>query len=129
MKLFLYLSILFSLASCVAKDDNYFKKTDIIEISKYSIPDSSKVFDTIQIEARAEEPNACWKNLNFVLSKDSDFHYKLRAYGTYESTGICAIIMVFKDTLIGFSPTQKGMYLFYVNETPSKINIDTLIVK
>jgi hypothetical protein len=130
MKLILFLSILFSIISCVAKNENYFKKTDVIAISKYSIPDSSIVFDTIQIEAKAEEPNGCWSNLNFVLSKSKDFEYRLKAFGTFESKGgVCPAVMVYKDTLIDFLPTQKGIYLFYVNETPSQVKIDTLIVK
>jgi hypothetical protein len=129
MKLVLFSSILILIISCKAKDEKYYQNTDIIEISNYSIPDSTIVFDTIQIKAHAQEPNGCWSNLNFVLSRDSDFYYKLKAYGTYASTGICPTVMVYKDTTISFIPVKTGKYLFYVMKSQTKISIDTLLVK
>jgi hypothetical protein len=123
-------SILFILASCAAKDENYYMKTDVIEINKYSIPDSSGIFDTIQIEAEAEEPNACWKNLNFVLSKDSDFNFHLKAFGTFETNGgLCPAEIVSKHTIIRFQPRLKGQYLFHIIINPQTMIVYTMIVK
>ena len=102
----------------------------MIEIRNYSIPDSAKIFDTVQIAVKAEEPNGCWSNLNFVLSKSTDTLYRLKAFGTYNArTGVCPTVIVSKDTIIDFIPVFKGRYLFYVNSTPARVDIDTMIVK
>ena len=130
MKLFIAVTIVFTIESCNAKNNNYYTKTDAIDISNYSIPDSTGVFDTIRIGAHAEEPNGCWGNLNFVLSKTKDFEYKLKAFGTFVNNGeACPNVMVFKDTFINFSPSQAGVYFFYISNTPSTMIIDSLIVR
>jgi hypothetical protein len=128
MKHLLLLCILFLIASCAAKNDNHYFQTDVIEITHYTLPDSAKLFDTIKIEAKAQEPNHCWYNLNFVLSKYSDSVYRLKAFGSFETfTGVCLTDSIFKDTIINFIPIKKGKILFYITQ-PTTAVIDTLVV-
>jgi hypothetical protein len=129
MRQLILLGILILIGSCTAKNDNHYFKTDVIEISHYTLPDSAVLFDTIKIEARAQEPNHCWYNLNFVLSKNSDSVYRLKAFGTFETfTGVCPTDSIFKDTIIDFIPIRKGKILFYITQ-PTTASIDTLVVK
>jgi hypothetical protein len=130
MKTQVLLCILFFIASCSPKDEKYYSITDVIAINNFSIPDSTKVFDTIQIHANAQEPNSCWSNLNFVLSKDSDYNYNLEAFGTFTNNGgLCPAQIINKDTILYFQPILKGRYLFHVLKDPLTIVNDTLLVK
>jgi hypothetical protein len=129
MKLILFIGILILTYACSSKDKNYYFKTDVIEIVHYSIPDSMNLFDTAHIEAKSEEPNGCWRDLNFVLSKSTDTIYRLKAFGTFEGTGgVCPTVIVSKDTIINFIPTRRGMFIFYINQ-PTTTILDTLQVK
>ena len=130
MKLLVLAGIVFFITSCAAKDDNYYMNTDVIEISNFSLPDSTQVFDTIVIKAEAEAPNACWKNLNIVFARDSDFNYHLRAYGTYfVNGGLCPAQIISTDTVINFQPTQRGKYFVHILKDPQTLIVDTLNVK
>lgn len=129
MKVLIYAMLLCLTIACSKVKDNYVRYTGMVHISETVIPDSAKVLENIQIKAKAEETNGCWKNLNFVFRRINTFEYDLKAYGTFESYGICTDVMVIKDTLIDFKPDQKGVYLFYTVKTPYEINIDTMIVR
>jgi hypothetical protein len=129
MKILLCSLMLFLTISCTKMSDNYIKMTGMVNISETIIPDTSIVFEKVQIRGKAEATNGCWKNLYFQFRKINDFEYELKANGTYESTGVCSDVMVYKDTLIDFIPAQKGTYLFYTIKKPYKIITDTMIVR
>ena len=129
MKPLFLLCIVFFIASCVANNDTHYFKTDVIEITHYTLPDTANLFDTIKIEANTREPNRCWYNLNFVLSKYNDSVYRLKAFGSFETYNgwACPTDSIFKDTIINFIPIKKGKILFYITQ-PTTAVIDTLVV-
>jgi len=122
--------LLFTTTMCDQKNETYIKRTDIVPITEFSIPDSAiTVTDTIEIQATAKVNNGCWKDLQFIFSELNDTTYSLKAYGTFESHGNCPRVEVSKDTLLDFSPVQKGYNLFFVTRSPYQHSVDTLIVK
>jgi hypothetical protein len=129
MRLFLCAILIIVTVSCLDEYDNYVKRTDIVHISETLIPDTSKNLEIVQIKAKAEETNGCWSDLYFVLDKKSEFEYRLKALGTFESNGICPTVMVYQDTIIEFIPTQKGTYFFQIIQSKDKIRTDTLYVE
>ena len=129
MKILLFAILTSIVLSCTPTGDHYVKRFDMVDISKTLIPDTTINLDYLQIRAKALADNGCWSKLYFELKKTKDFEYTLKAYGTYESFGICPDKVVSLDTLIDFQPTQKGTYLFYISRVPNKTEINTMIVK
>jgi len=130
MKIILFAFLVCAIISC--KEPRYVKKFEMVDISKSTIPDTTLNLEYLEIRAKAQADNKCWKDLYFELKKSSDtsdFEYSLRAYGTYESFGVCDAVIVTKDTAILFQPTQKGTYLFHISTMPNKIVTDTMIVE
>ena len=115
--------------SCSIKSDNFYSSTDVIEIKQCVIPDSTVLGDTIQITAKSQQPNGCWYNLNFVLSKNNDTTYRIKAFGSFSNQGqVCPAVLVNKDTIFRFIPLKRGKTLFYITQ-PTFATIDTLVVK
>lgn len=129
MRLILCVILIILTISCSEERDNYIKRKDIVHISEALIPDRSSNLEIVRIKAKAEETNGCWKNLYFVLEKKSEFEYSIKAFGTYESNGVCPTVMVYKDTIIDFLPTRKGIYFFQIIQSKDKIKLDTMYVK
>ena len=129
MKTIFGLFLLFALNACSFEQNYYVKKVDYVNISSVSMPDTVLVSEKVEINAQAEANNGCWSNLYFVLSKYDNFNYNLEAFGTFQSQGFCAEMMVYKDSVIEFKPTAQGIYYFHITQVPLKVNIDTLIVK
>jgi hypothetical protein len=127
----IYALIFFLAASCLKEGSNssYTKKTDRVDIIATYVPDTATNLEQVHISARAAAENGCWSNLYFKLISDSEFEYTLEAYGTYESSGICPDMMVYKDTTIAFQPMQKGTFLFHITHVPYEEEVDTMIVK
>ena len=122
--------LLIATAMCDTENETYMKRTDIVPITEFSIPDSAiSLADTIEIQATAKVNNGCWKDLHFIFSELNDTTYGLKAYGTYESYGTCPDKEVSKDTSLDFSPVQKGNNLFFVTRNPYQYTVDTLIVE
>jgi len=115
-------------ASCDFEGENYIKREDIVPITKFAIPDTAAIDDTVKLEATASANNGCWKNLRFYFSKNSDTTNVLKAFGTFESHGTCPDQVVSKDTTIDFSPVKTGPILFYVIRNPYQYSVDTLMV-
>ncbi|MGM0496444.1 MAG: hypothetical protein ACQESJ_00855 [Bacteroidota bacterium] len=114
---------------CDPGSETYVKRTDIVPITEFSIPDSAvSVTDTFQIRATAKVDNGCWGDMHFIFTELNDTAYGLKAYGTYESHGVCPDEEVSKDTSFDFSPVQKGYNLFFVTRNPYQYTTDTLIV-
>jgi len=129
MKSFVYLVLLVFISSCLGDNEYYVKRTDLVHITEVSIPDSAMVEDTVEITATAQENNGCWRDLNFSFQKVSDTIYALAAYGTFESYGTCASVIVNQDTVIDFIPLYKGVYLFHVARNAYVSEVDTMIVE
>ena len=129
MKILLFAFLASVVLSCTEAGDRYVKRFDMVDINKTLIPDTTINLDYLQIRAKAQADNGCWSKLYFELKKTKDFEYSLKAYGTYESFGVCPDKVVSQDTLIDFQPTQKGTYLFYISRVPNKAEIDTMIVE
>ncbi len=131
MKTILLFAALFLLAtSCLKESSNsyYSKKTDGVDIIATYIPDTATNQEQLQISARAAAENGCWSDLYFKLIKDTEFDYTLKAYGTFESSGVCPAGMIYKDTTIAFQPINKGTYLFHITRVPYEEVVDTMIV-
>jgi hypothetical protein len=126
----LFAALLFLASSCLKESSNgyYSKKTDLVDIIATYIPDTAKNLEQVQISARAAAENGCWKDLYFKLIKDSEFDYTLKAYGTFETNGVCPEGMVYKDTTIAFLPIDEGTYLFYITRVPYEEVVDTMVV-
>ncbi|HEY3372214.1 MAG TPA: hypothetical protein VGK10_15270 [Prolixibacteraceae bacterium] len=130
MKVFLFVILACVAISCADVADRYVKRFDMVEITKTLIPDTTINQDYMEIRAKAQADNGCWRNLYFELKKTKDFEYTLKAYGTYESFGVCSEKLVIQDTTINFQPKVKGTYLFYISRIPNEpADIDTLIVE
>lgn len=125
--LFAFLALV--VVSCTDAGDRYVKRFEMVDISKRLIPDTATILDYMEIKAKAQAENSCWRKLYFELKKTKEFEYTLKAYGTFESFGVCDNGMVYQDTTIVFQPTQKGTYLFYISRVPNKTEVDTMIVK
>ena len=130
MRLAIFLTALLFLSSCLEPGNNsyYIRTTGKVPIIQTDIPDSVIVNQFSELKARAEEENACWSNLNFVLTKRSDFEYSLEAFGVFESDGNCPTLKVTADTAIAFKPVKAGLYRFHVSKNPEETEIDTMIV-
>jgi hypothetical protein len=130
MKTFVYFVIALLAVSCLKKGENtfYIKTNGRVEITQVDIPETSTVNQNVNLKARAEESNACWSHLNFILTKNKDFEYTLEAFGIYESTGSCVEIKVYGDTTILFKPTVTGQYIFKTTMTETEVQSDTLNV-
>ncbi|HAH22869.1 MAG TPA: hypothetical protein DCL77_03765 [Prolixibacteraceae bacterium] len=128
MKIILFAILSIVVISCTEPADRYVKKFDQVDITKRLIPDTTFNLDYMEIKAKAQAENSCWRKLYFELKKTKDFEYTLKAYGTYESFGVCDAEIVSQDTAIIFQPTQKGTYLFSISRVPNKTEVDTMIV-
>jgi len=125
------LIIVFLLVSCLkmGSSEYYVRFTGYVEISHATIPDTVNNMSVTHITATAKASNGCWRNLSFLLTKNSDFEYSLQAFGLYESTGTCPQNMVYQDTSIMFQPKDTGLYKFYVAKGENLTEIDTMIVR
>ena len=79
--------LLLAVTSCLDSGDYGLKKTEIIEIIDYAIPDTVSVSDTVQIQAIAKVENTCWGDFEFVFNEVSDTSFSLTAYATYDDRG------------------------------------------
>lgn len=129
MKLFLFAILVCVVGSCKEPGDRYVKRFDPVEINRIQMPDTAYSMESIQIRAKAQAYNSCWRKLYFELKKTRDFEYSVKAFGVYESFGVCGDIIVSRDTVINFRPQVKGTYLFHISRTPTEVDIDTLIVE
>ncbi|HET6557759.1 MAG TPA: hypothetical protein VFG54_10630 [Prolixibacteraceae bacterium] len=129
MKLFVFAILVCMVVSCKEPADRYVKRFDPVEINRIQMPDSAYSMDYIQIRAKAQAYNSCWRKLYFELKKTKDFEYSVKAFGVYESFGVCGDIIVTRDTVINFRPQEKGTYLFHISRTPTEVDIDTLVVE
>jgi hypothetical protein len=111
------------------KSDYYVRMTSAVEIIHTEVPDTVDNNTVALIMARAQAYDACWSNLTFLLTKNSDFEYSLQAFGLYESFGDCPQITVYGDTTLNFKPTQSGLYKFKIYKGPGDIEVDTMIVR
>lgn len=129
MKLFFFAILVCVVVSCKEPADRYVKRFDPVEINAILVPDSAYSMEQIPIRAKAQAYNSCWRRLYFELKKTKDFEYSLKAFGVYESFGVCGEKIVTRDTVIYFRPQVKGTYLFHISRTPTEVDIDTLIVE
>lgn len=129
MKIILLVLLVCLGVSCTDVADRYVKKFEMVEISKTLIPDTAIYLDYMQIRAKAQANNGCWSNLYFELKKTKEFEYTLKAYGTYESFGVCAEKVVTKDSIFNFQPIEKGTYLFHISQKPNEVDVHTLVVE
>ncbi len=130
MKPAIFIAIAFLSVSCLnSKNEFYQRFTGPVEISRIVIADTVANNAYTHILATAQAHNGCWSNLNFTLTKKSNFEYSLNAYGVYESTGSCPNVMVYGDTSIVFQPTLVGLYRFSIIVGENDTQIDTMIVK
>ena len=102
--------------------------TGRVEITQTDIPETATVNQSTEINARAEESNGCWSNLNFKLTQNNSFDYSLEAFGVFESYGTCDDMKVTGDTAIAFKPTQSGTYKFHIINSETVTVIDSMIV-
>ncbi|HLN72568.1 MAG: hypothetical protein ACM3O8_12835 [Methylococcaceae bacterium] len=128
MKVTVFLILVCLIICCKDPSDRYVKRFDKVDISKTSIPDTAVNQEFLQIRAKAQAENGCWSHLYFELKKTKDFEYTLKAYGTYESFGICPDKVVTKDTVIDFLPKQAGTYRFLISAESGKTEKDSIVV-
>ena len=83
MKFIFTITLTLIIIACINCNDLYIKKTDVINISEISVPDSSLLNEIIRIYVKAEANNGCWNNLYITLNKVDDFNYQLNGYGTF----------------------------------------------
>lgn len=131
MKQVIYIILVLSAISCMKLSNNeyYIHATGQVDIIHAVIPDTVDNMSVNHIIAGAKAPDQCWSGLNFILSKDNDFEYSLKAFGLYESFGTCAPGVVYGDSAIMFKPTKTGLYKFNIFKASNDIMIDTMIVR
>lgn len=129
MKIILLVLLVGVSISCTDVTDRYVKKMEMVGIPEILIPDETVQLNDIQIIAKAQANNGCWSNLYFEWKKTKEFEYSLKAYGTYESFGMCPEMLVTKDTVIDFKPTETGTYRFHISRKPHEVDVHTLVVE
>jgi hypothetical protein len=131
LKILILLIVAAAGISCLnmKKSEYYISFTGPVEITHVIIPDTAVNMSNINIKVHSEASDGCWRNLNFLLNKTSDFEYTLEAFGSYESTGTCPPGVVYGDTTIDFQPKAAGLYKFHVTKSQYVTEIDTMIVK
>ena len=131
LKILISLIVITAGVSCLnMKNSEYYVTfTGRVEIVHVIIPDTAVNMSNTNIQANSQASDGCWRNLNFLLNKTSDFEYTLEAFGLYESSGTCPPGMVYGDTSIVFQPKAPGLYKFYVTKSQYVTEIDTMIVK
>ena len=130
MKTFLYIGIALLAASCLKPGENtyYIMTSGRVPIIQADIPETATTNELTEIKARAEETNGCWSNLNFKLTRNSDFDYSLEAFGVFESYGSCEDVKVYGDTTIAFKPEKTGTYIFHITKNENETVSDSMIV-
>jgi hypothetical protein len=128
MRAYVFLILIFISISC-SKNENSDRNIGMVGISEVIIPDTVTSLENIQVYAKAEATNGCWNNLYLDLSKVNEFEYYIKAFGTFESSGACPEVMVYKDSVIDIQPMQKGIYIFKISQSPNLIVIDTLVIE
>jgi hypothetical protein len=130
MKHILILIFLCFIFSC--DDDDYSRITMVGIENERVVPDTAENMESVQIKIKASAGSLCWSDLYVELRELDTFEYSIKAFGTFTChKGGCACpdMMVYKDTIIYFQPTQEGLYLFSISETKNKVDIDTMIVQ
>lgn len=130
-KLFLFLAIPLLLSSCNLDGDSHEQYTGYVSVYETQIPDSAMVSENISILAKASAPNGCWSNLNIYLGKSAsvDTLYGISATGFFESyDGICADVLVTKETTFDFKADTVGTYIFVSYLASLATSMDTLVV-
>jgi hypothetical protein len=115
--------------SCEKRDCT---RKGMVQIDEAIIPGTVLFNDVAHIEVRASAPDGCWSNLYVVLEETEPFSYSLKAYGTFTccyDVCACPAIMIRHDTIIDFTPAQKGTYYFHVTHFWDDVDIDTMIVR
>ena len=113
-------------------DDDYSRITLVCIENERFIPDTAENMESVPIKIKASAGSSCWSDLYVELRELEAFEYSIIAFGTFTChKGGCACpdVMVYKDTIIYFQPTQVGMYLFSISESRNKVDIDTMIVQ
>jgi hypothetical protein len=113
----------------LSKNEYYIRVTGEVEIIHTMIPDTVNNMTDTQIVANSKAPNGCWSDLTFMLSKEGEFEYSLKAFGIYESFGTCPDGIIYGDSVITIKPTQTGLYRFHIYKGPTDVEIDTMIVR
>ena len=73
----------------LSKNEYYIRATGQVEIIHSVIPDTVNNMTDNQIVVNSKAPISCWSDLTFMLSKEDEFEYSLKALGIYESFGTC----------------------------------------
>lgn len=128
MRAYVLLILIFILISC-SKNENSDRNIGMVGICEVIIPDTVTSLEKIQVYAKAEATNGCWGNLHLELNKVNEFEYSIKAFGTFESSGACPEVMVYKDSVLDFQPMQKGICIFKISQSPNLIVIDTLVIE
>lgn len=122
------LLLLYSVTGCAPETEYHVKRTEMLPITEYNLPDTVMVADTIMFQAHTEAPNECYKELFFEFGEINDTVHTLAAYGLFESFGTCPQALVTKDTTIQLIPERKGKYMFYIGETAFRTVVDSVFV-
>jgi hypothetical protein len=115
---------------CCQKENPCYKKNGMVRISNSAIADTVLQNENSPISIVAFAENGCWSNLFVDLKEETSFEYSIKAYGTFtccEGGCACPDVLVSRDTIINFQPTQKGNYIFNIYTSQSSITIDTMI--
>ena len=126
MKIFIILfATILTLTECTYPD-RHVKATLPVNISESHIPKTGQMNQNIEISLKLQAPNGCWTKLKITMSKIDDFHFLFKGTGSFADNGMCADILVYKDTTINFIPGLPGKYVFQVRESPLTTKLDTL---
>ena len=128
MRIFLFLLLVGMIAGCKNPADQYVKRFEMVDISKIQIPDTVVNQGIAFIRAKAQGDNDCWSHMYFEMKKTKDFEYTLKAYGTFESFGVCSGGMVYKDSTFTFEPEVAGTYRILISRIPLATQIDSIVV-
>lgn len=125
-KIFIFVWLIFFLITCDEQDNEYVKERVPVRITEMDFPDQASAGAEVEGFLKAQAENACYSALEFTMTETADNHYTFTATALYESRGVCAEVLIEKDTTIVFTPPSAGKYYFQANEsTPLR---DTLVV-
>ena len=101
-----------------------------IHISEYQIPDAGSVNQSVDLKFTLEATSGCFHDLKLAMKFLDDRNLLVSASATFDGRGAaCPTNVVYRDTVVKFTPLLEGDYYFNVKLNSSATAKDTLHVK
>ncbi len=120
--------ILILLQACKLDPPHSSYSNVMIPIDERMVPKNAVVNTPLNISVRATAENGCWSNIHFRLEEKDERRYEIFALADFESYGDCPAIAVSGDTILKLTPSEPRNYFIKVWMSPTKYELDTIVV-